>query len=230
MGLHAQRLANRRDGQPSLMRAEPLEQVRIVPARLLPTLVGEIQHERQGGVAERDRRGPRNRAGHVGHAVVHYPVDLVHRISVGGGLRCLEAPALVDGDVDKCGAGLHLREHIARHQLRRDRAGNQHRADHQIRLAHQLGHCAGVGVPVLEHASEHVVEIFQPRKGAVENGHVGAHACGDPRRVGAHHAAADHHDAGRTHAGHAAHQHAAPAIGLLERPRAHLRRQPTRNL
>ena len=212
------------------MRAEALEQVAIILAGLPPPLVGEVQHERHGGVAERDRRGPRHRARHVGHAVVHYPVHLVHRIAVGGRLRGLEAPALVDRDVDESGAGLHLREHLARHQLRRDRPGNQHSADHHVGLAHQLGHHPGVGMPVLEDASEHVVEILQPRKGAVQNGHVRAHARGDPGRVGSHHAAADHDDAGRTHAGHAAHQHAPPAIGLLESPRPHLRRQPARNL
>lgn len=72
--------------------------------------------------------------------------------------------------------------------------------------------------------------MAQARDRTVEHGHIGAHARGHARRVGADDAAADHDDAGGKDARHAAHQHAASAIGLLQRPGAHLRRKATRYL
>jgi hypothetical protein len=59
---------------------------------------------------------------------------------------------------------------------------------------------------------------------------MGAHPGGHPGGIGAHHTAADHHHLGRADAGHATKQHAAPAIGLLQRPGTHLRRKPARDL
>jgi hypothetical protein len=53
---------------------------------------------------------------------------------------------------------------------------------------------------------------------------------GDPRGLRSDHAAADHHDLRRADARHAAHQDTAPAIGLLQRPCAHLRRKAPRDL
>ena len=47
--------------------------------------------------------------------------------------------------------------------------------------------------------------------------------------MGADNAAADHQHLGRQHPRNPAQQHAAPAVGLLQRPRPDLRRQPPRN-
>ncbi len=144
---------------------------------------------------------------------------------MGGRARGLEAAALVDGYVDEGRAGLHGRELRARDELGRRGAGDQHGPDHHVGFHGLFGDVAVVGVERLEIAAEHVVEIAQPRDRPVKHGHVGAHAGGDPGGVGADHAAADHHHPRRRDTGHAAQKHAAPAVGLLERPGADLRRE-----
>jgi hypothetical protein len=61
-------------------------------------------------------------------------------------------------------------------------------------------------------ATEGVVDAAQRVRTAVDDGHVGPHPGGDPRRVGSHRAAAEHDHFCRHHAGDTAQQHAAPAI------------------
>ena len=77
----------------------------------------------------------------------------------------------------------------------------------------------------MDAAVEDVVELAQARDRAVEDGDVGAEADRHLGRVQADDAAADDRDLARQHAGHAAEQHAAAAIGLLQRGRAGLDRQ-----
>ena len=96
---------------------------------------GDIGHR---GVGERVRRSHRDGARDVRDAVVGDPVDLVGRIGVRGGPRGLEAPALVDRDVDEHGAAPHQAELPARQHPRRARRLDEHRADHQIRLRQAL--------------------------------------------------------------------------------------------
>ena len=59
---------------------------------------------------------------------------------------------------------------------------------------------------------------------------LGLHAGGDPRRVPADVAGAEHDDLRRPHARRAAHQHAAPAVVALEEVGALLRGQPPGDL
>jgi hypothetical protein len=73
--------------------------MRVIAQRALPALAGQRHDEGQGGVAEGDRRGAGDGAGHVGDAVMHHAVLDVGRVGVGGGLAGFEAAALVDGDV-----------------------------------------------------------------------------------------------------------------------------------
>jgi hypothetical protein len=63
---------------------------------------------------------------------MHYAVDHVGRIGVRRRARGLEATALIDGDVHHDRALLHLLHHRTAHELRRRRAGNEHRADHKV--------------------------------------------------------------------------------------------------
>jgi len=161
---------------------------------------------------------------------MHDAVDLVDRVLMGGGVTGLETATLVDGDIDKGSTRLQVRQLRARDQLGRRGTGDQHRADDQVGLARQIDGVAGRGKGVLEAAAEDIVEIAQPRDRAVEHGDIGAHPGRDLGGMGADHATADHQHPGRRDAGHTAQQHAAPAIGLLQRPGADLRRQPPGHL
>ena len=100
-------------GDVAVMDVEPGAQMRVVQERAAPALLGERQHEGQGRVVEREGRGARHRARHVGDAVVDDAL-----LDIGGiGMRRrpagLEAAALVDRDVDEHRARLHPAHHLA---------------------------------------------------------------------------------------------------------------------
>ena len=61
-------------------------------------------------------------------------------VGVGG----FEAAALVDRNIHHHGSALHAGQHLAAHQLRRRRAGNQNRADHQIRAVERFSRIVSV--------------------------------------------------------------------------------------
>ena len=181
-------------------------------------LVGQCHSEGQGGVVEREGGGARHRAGHVGDAVVHHVVDDVGRIGVRGGAAGLEAAALVDGDVHHHRAGLHHACSISRVTSFGAAAPGTSTAP-ITRSALQT--CCSMASLVGEHAcctrpAKTVVELAQPVEVDVEHRDVGAQAHGHARGIGADDAAADHHDLGRRHARHAAQQHAAAALRLLQ--------------
>ncbi len=77
-------------------------------------------------------RRMRHDARHIGDAIMDDAVDNVDRLGMRRRTRRLETSALIDRDIDEHGAGLHLFQHGARHELRRAGAGNEHRADHGI--------------------------------------------------------------------------------------------------
>ena len=129
--IEAERGGDRRMRDASVADVEPGGEMRVVIERG-HALVGELDDEGQRRVVERLRRGDRHRARHVRHAVMDDAVDLEGRIGVRRRPRGLEAAALVDRHVDEHRAALHAREHVAGHELRRARAGDQHRADHHI--------------------------------------------------------------------------------------------------
>ena len=88
---------------------------------------------------------------------------------MGGGVRRLEAAALVDRDVDQHGAALHASQHLARDQLRRAGAGHQHRADDDVGRKHLLLDRLERRKARADAAAEHFVELAQPRQRAVEH-------------------------------------------------------------
>ena len=61
----------------------PVGEMRVGLHRRFSAQVGELQNERQGRIVEREGGGPRDRAGHVGDAIMDDAVDLVDRIVVG---------------------------------------------------------------------------------------------------------------------------------------------------
>ena len=141
--------------------------------------------------------------------------------------RCLETAALVDRDVDQHRAALHARQMRAMEQLRRGRAGNQHRADDDIRIDHLLVDRLQGRVARANAAGKQLVEQTQARQRSVEHHDIGAESGRHSRRMRPHHSAAEHRDPGRWHAGHAADQLATavggfsqggPAASIASRP------------
>ena len=175
IGVDADGLADRAVGEPPVVGVEAEREAAVVAARLLPALVGDRDDVGQRRVGQGVRRGVGHRTGHVGHAVEDRVVHRVRRVGVRGRPGVLEAAALVDGDVDQHGAGLHLRDQLVADQLGGRGAGDQHRADHHVGLHHllldrQLGRGEAVD-PVVVAPERHpqLVEV------GVEQRHVGAH-------------------------------------------------------
>ncbi len=204
--------------------------MRIVGERALPAFVGERQRERQGGVVEREGRGARDRARHVGDAIVDDVVLDVGRRRMRGRPAGLEAAALVDRDVDQHRARAHALDQVAPDQLGRGGARHQHGADHQVGRHDLLLDVLGGREQRVHLRAELHVELVEPLQRAVDHGDVGLHAHGDPRRVGARDAAAEHHDLGRGDTRHAAEQDADAALLLFEIVRADLDRHATGDL
>ena len=87
-----------------------------------------------------------------------------------GGVRGLEASALIDGDVHHHGARLHGFQHLAPHQLGRRRARNQHRAYHQIGMAYRIADSEYVGCQRHHLAAVDVVQRAQAIETAIDDG------------------------------------------------------------
>ncbi len=195
---------------------QTVREVRVGLHRGFRAQLRQLHHEGQGGVVEREGRGAGDRAGHVRHAIMDHAVHLEHRVLVRGGMRRLEAAALVDRDVDQHRTALHRLEHFACDQLRRRCAGTQHRADDEVGVLHRRGDRRLGGIGGLDLAAEEHVELGKPRVRDVIDRHIRAHADRHLRCVDARNAAAEDRDSRRRHAGHAAEQYAAAALFLLQ--------------
>ena len=108
--------------------------------------------------------------------------------------------------------------------------GDEHRADDQVGIAHQLFDRMRGRVHGLQLAAEDRRQFAQPLDRAIDHGDIGAQPDRHLRRVSAGDAAAQDHDLRRRHAGHAAEQHAEAAVGLLQAVGAHLHGHAARDL
>ena len=205
------------------MRRQPAPESSVALARGAPSVVGDLQRVAQRDARKRMGRRVRDGARHVRDAVEDAVVHTERRVGVRRRMRILEAPALVDGDVDEHRARPHPRDELIAHEGRRLRTGHEHRADDEIR--------SQTGVLDLVRVAHHRphpptgcrVDRPQPCGIEIEDGDVGAHSERDTSRVEPRHAAAEHDDIRGAHPRHAAHEHAAPAVRLHERLRADLR-------
>src|SRR5215472_5998714 len=100
--------------------------------RRLRTLVGELQNVWEGSVSEGQRRRVGHSTGHVRHAVMDHSVNRVGRIAVGSRLSSLDAPALIDGDVNDYGTTFHVAHRFPSNKLRSSSARNQDATDHKV--------------------------------------------------------------------------------------------------
>ena len=160
--------------------------------------VGQPPRVRQRGVREGDRRGARHGARHVGDAVVDDAVD-----DVDVGLECVVACAVSTQPPWSMATStitepfFMSRDHVARHELRRRGARDQHAADEEVGARAGVGDVRAVRGERLDAAVEDVVELAQAVEVRVEDRHARAEADGHLRGVGADDAAADDHDVGR---------------------------------
>ena len=145
-------------------------------------------------------------------------------------MRRFAAAALVDRDVHKDGAGLHIFEILFLEQLRRRAARDQHRADDEIGLLHGAGDALLRGDQRLDPRAEQVVEIFQPLQVDIEDRDVRAHADGDLAGVGADGSSAEDDDLRLRGAGDAGEQYAFAAEGFFKIFRALLHRETAGDL
>ena len=97
-------------------------------AGLFHPLVSQLQSIAEGCASERAGGSERHGAGHVGDAVVDHSIHHERGLVVGGRLARLNATTLVDGHVHDHRAFLHHGKLRTRHEPRRTRTGQQHRA------------------------------------------------------------------------------------------------------
>ena len=127
-------------------------------------------------------------------------------------------------------AGAHQGQHVACDELRRDRAGDEHGADHHVGVRQDLLDLEAVGHGERDPAVERDLELAHAVDGLVEHPDVRLHAQGDDGRVQPYDTATEDDHLGGRHAGDAAEEDPAAAVRLLERPGAHLRREPAGDL
>ncbi|MNX38175.1 hypothetical protein D3C86_685080 [compost metagenome] len=179
-------------------------------------MIRQGQTERQGGVVQSFRTGARRGARHVGHAVVHHPVEDIGRVFMRRRLRRLEAAALVDGHVDQDAARLHQLQLGAAHQGRRLRARNQNRPDHHVGPDQLLFDGRERGIAGDHPPAGQFVDLAHPGNGPFQHHHLGAQAHGHARGVQPHDPAAQNQNPRRGHARHAAEQQAHAAVVLQQ--------------
>ena len=184
-----------------------------------------VERVRQGRVRERVGRRERHRAGHVADGVVQDAVRARRR----------DRRAWSRGSSRRSRPGRPRRRRSPRpasscativlgHDDRRAPAGHEHRADHEVGVGDARARpCRGCS-PSVTMRPWWIWSTKRRRSRFLSSRmHLGLHALRDPRRVPADVAGAEHDDARRAHAGHAAEQHAAPAVLALEEVRADLR-------
>ena len=140
----------------------------VVLASLLPALVGQVDHVRHGGVGQSEGRGTGHGAGHVAHGVADHfaAVDgvlegrlvVIGSAVLGGGF---DAAALVDGDVNDGGTGLHGLHHGFGDQFRGQSAGDEDGTHEEVGVLGGGGDVEGVGGQGLDAAAEEVVDLAQ---------------------------------------------------------------------
>ena len=161
----------------------------------------------------------------MNHAVYH-----VRRVSVRGGVNRFHRAALVYRDIHNDAARRHRFHHLARDELRRFGAFDEHRADHRIRELDRFGNVVGIGIDRGQFTVKSFGEIAQPVNIDVNDRDIRAHAESHTGRGGPNGPAAKDDDIRGTHTGHTAQKLAAPAIRLFEIVRRNLNRHLARNL
>ena len=186
-------------GDSSPVRVEAQTEGGVDPERVAPALVGQLDGVRQGDVGQCVRARVRHGARHVRNAVEHRVMHGVGRVGVGRRPRVLETSALVDGDVDEHGAGVHPGHLLVGHEARGAGSGDEDGTDHHVGVGDGPLDLVGVGRDRLAVALVDEVGVAQLVDVVVEQQHLGLHAQGDRSGVHPGHAGADDDDLGGVH-------------------------------
>ncbi len=175
-----------------------------------------------GGVGQGIGRGARHGAGHVGDTVVDHTLFDVDGVGVGGGAGCLDAAALVNGHVNDHAARPHAPHHLPRDHVRRPRASDEHRPDHDIGAFDSLGDVVRVRAQGDEIAVKYLAQVAKPIYPEINGDDAGSHAEGHLHRVLPHSADSDDSYGAGKNARHPAQQFAPSAAGLFQTMGSHL--------
>ena len=135
------------------------------------------------------------------------------RIFVRGRTRSLRASALIDGDVDKDTAGLHVTQHLAGDQAWSPSARHENRTDEQINIRQNFLQVRLVGVKRVRRVQRNV-EKAHALEINLQNRHIRSKPLRHARSIDSRSPAADHHHFARQDTRHPAEQHAGPALVL----------------
>ena len=123
-----------------------------------------------------------------------------------------------------------MTQRLARDQLRRAGAGNQHRSDHHVRFGQRFLDLERRRHDETDTARQDLVEVAHPVDRSFQNRYGRTKPERDHRRVVTDDAAPDHDDAARRDAGHPGEQEAAAAERLFEEVGTCLRGEAARDL
>ena len=126
-------------------------------------------------------------------------------------MRGREAAALVDRDVDDHRARLHAGDHLARDELRRERAGDEHGSDHNVRVGDGFLDLQAGGHEQRGAGAEDLLEMTHAVDRALDDRHVRAQTERDDGGVVSDHPAADDDDLAGSDARHGAEEEAPAA-------------------
>ena len=110
----------------------PLFKSLVLGACASPSQVGKPYGIWERGVGEGECGGLGHGTGDIGHGVMHYAVDSIYGIGMGGGHRGLEASTLVDGHIHQQRAGTHQPEHVAGYKMGRLGTRYKYRSYHKV--------------------------------------------------------------------------------------------------
>lgn len=130
--IHTMRLTHVSVGDVPVVDIQPVQEVRVIAHGSLSTLVCQFQYKRQGGVVQRGRRRPCNRARHIGDAVVHDTINAVGRVIVGCRPGRFKTAALVNGNIYHHRAPLHSPNQFTRNQFGSRGTRNQNSTNNEI--------------------------------------------------------------------------------------------------
>ena len=111
-------------------------------------------------------------------------------------MRRFTAAALVDGDIYKYRAILHLREILLLKELRGGATGDQYGTDNEVRVFYDTLDIRVIAYESLDMRTEHVIELFESSEVDVEDRDIGSHTDSDLAGVHADRTAAEDHDIG----------------------------------
>ena len=191
---------------------------------------GQRQDVGQRRIGQREGGRAGDEGGHVRHPVVNHAGNLVDGLEQRGRVDGLDRAALVDRHVDDHRAGLHALDEAPRNEHRCAGAGNQHRADQEVRARRHLSDVVAIGGERHHAVPEQLIRVAEAVQVDVEERDIGPEPHRALRRAEPDHPRADDDHVAARHAGHSRQEDAAPAVSAREIKGAFLDGEAPRHL